>query len=513
MNFTGMDDYMYNDSRLYISFDAVVVDDGNLVNIVNVTASECSPDTLFDEDSASVFVEPGPSMECRKLVMASDGSWVDGINASIGETVHFNISVTNIGTVQLYGIDVLDFLPSGLSYDVGSSEIHYNGLVYDAEPIVNSSLNTLLWVNLNFYTGEYLSPGETISVLFDAMVNSHGLWVNTANVTALRCYHGTILNWVVSASVNVSLDANHPPLISDPDPADNSTDVNYESVSLGVTVYDSDDDEMIVSFYDGSDDSFIDRVDDVDDGDDVSVSWDGDFVFNTSYTWYVKVNDEKVVVTSDVWSFTTGPEITNHVPNMPDNPSPYPGSFNIVTNPVLSVHVSDPDVGDSLNVRFYDASDNSLIGSDSCSSDCTASVSWSGLDYDTLYNWYVKVSDGDLEVTSSNWRFTTENIEIDIDLALKGGFGLTFNIENKGPDSASDVAWTLDVKSKLIFGRIDEVDGDVIPSIGSGSSNSVKMSIFGFGRVEIIATAACKYAEPPPPEQKNAFVIGPIVIL
>ena len=51
----------------------------------------------------------------------------------------------------------------------------------------------------------------------------------------------------------------------------------------------------------------------------------------------------------------------------------------MTTNPTLSVDVSDPD-GDSMNVSFYDASDDSLIGTDiGVVSGGTAIVSWGSL--------------------------------------------------------------------------------------------------------------------------------------
>jgi hypothetical protein len=63
-----------------------------------------------------------------------------------------------------------------------------------------------------------------------------------------------------------------------------------------------------------------------------------------------------------------------------------------------------------MDVHFYDASDDSLIGTDSgVSSGGTASVSWSGLSEGTLYSWYVIVDDGLTSIISSIWSFTTIN--------------------------------------------------------------------------------------------------------
>jgi serine protease len=100
---------------------------------------------------------------------------------------------------------------------------------------------------------------------------------------------------------------------------------------------------------------------------------------------------------------------SNIPPNTPVNPIPTNGSTGIEINPTLSVDVSDPD-GDVMDVTFYDASDNSVIGADTnVPSGGTASTTWSDLNYDTIYFWYVVAGDGVEQTTSSTWSFTTEN--------------------------------------------------------------------------------------------------------
>ncbi|MFO7791519.1 MAG: hypothetical protein R6W73_00870, partial [Candidatus Saliniplasma sp.] len=94
--------------------------------------------------------------------------------------------------------------------------------------------------------------------------------------------------------------------------------------------------------------------------------------------------------------------------NPPDDPSPQDGATSISTDPELSVYVSHPD-GDTMDVTFYDASDDSEIGTNSgVSSDTrTPGVTWSGLDYETTYEWYAVADDGSESTTSSTWSFTT----------------------------------------------------------------------------------------------------------
>ena len=100
---------------------------------------------------------------------------------------------------------------------------------------------------------------------------------------------------------------------------------------------------------------------------------------------------------------------SNSAPDSPTNPIPSDGATSISTSPTLSVDVSDPD-GDSLDVTFYDDSDDSVIGADSGVADGgTASVSWSGLSSNTGYSWYTIADDGSDSTQSSSWSFTTAN--------------------------------------------------------------------------------------------------------
>ncbi len=98
----------------------------------------------------------------------------------------------------------------------------------------------------------------------------------------------------------------------------------------------------------------------------------------------------------------------NNPPNLPVNPIPSDMAIDIGLNPLLLVNVSDPD-GDALNVTFYDTSDDSVIGVDtSVENGGLATVAWPGLEYDTLYMWYVMASDGINVTQSETWSFTTK---------------------------------------------------------------------------------------------------------
>ena len=98
----------------------------------------------------------------------------------------------------------------------------------------------------------------------------------------------------------------------------------------------------------------------------------------------------------------------NNPPNTPSDPDPGDGETNVILNPTLSVYVSDPN-GDTMNVSFYNADDDSLIGTASAvSSGSNTSVTWSGRSYSTTYSWYAIANDSLLNNKSDTWSFTTK---------------------------------------------------------------------------------------------------------
>jgi parallel beta-helix repeat protein len=98
-----------------------------------------------------------------------------------------------------------------------------------------------------------------------------------------------------------------------------------------------------------------------------------------------------------------------HPPYLPSNPIPLNGAVNIQIAPELSVFVFDPN-GDTMNVTFYDASTDQVIGVDNnVGSSTRASITWNGLENMTQYHWYAIVDDGMHITQSETWKFTTGN--------------------------------------------------------------------------------------------------------
>jgi fimbrial isopeptide formation D2 family protein/uncharacterized repeat protein (TIGR01451 family) len=187
-NFTDPEDALQPGEKLHIYFYARVVTPGVNVNVMNVTANECSGKIFKCSDTATVNV-PGPDLECDKRVWdKAKSSWVEEISAEVGEKVRFNITVTYLGTKSTYHVRILDTLPFCLEY------------AYNAEPTetaVNKS--KVLWDLMIT-----LKPGESTYVEFDALVISEGVNVNVANVSVNECGDGKVLKCSDTATVNAT---------------------------------------------------------------------------------------------------------------------------------------------------------------------------------------------------------------------------------------------------------------------------------------------------------------------
>ncbi|MFO7792184.1 MAG: S8 family serine peptidase [Candidatus Saliniplasma sp.] len=92
----------------------------------------------------------------------------------------------------------------------------------------------------------------------------------------------------------------------------------------------------------------------------------------------------------------------------PSNPEPVDGATGVTTDLELSVEVEHEE-GDSMDVSFYDASDDSLIHTDNnVESGARAYADWTDLNPATEYTWYAIADDGSETSTSNTWTFTTE---------------------------------------------------------------------------------------------------------
>jgi outer membrane protein assembly factor BamB len=211
-------------------------------------------------------------------------------------------------------------------------------------------------------------------------------------------YDGDIPAILIGAAPNYS-----PNIPDEPDPYDGQGNVPLNT-ELSVHVSDPDGNTMHVMFY-WENHTQIGIDFEVENNSRASINVAG-LQLNTLYSWYVIVSDGMSDTVSPTWEFTTS-AFTNYPPNKPINPSPFDGETNVSTNPTLSVDVSDPD-GNTMDVSFYNASDNSLIGIDhDIASGNKATYPWSSLNPLTTYMWYTIADDGEYTNQSDTWSFTT----------------------------------------------------------------------------------------------------------
>ena len=350
---------------------------------------------------------------------------------------------------------------------------------------------------------------NTIIILISFSMILIGISNISAEKTAINSISGKNLNTYNLLYSSNNININEPPdKPCNINPINNSINVSI-NVILTVCCYDPNGDPMDIYFYNADNDSLIGINEGVSQGFHGKTEW-SNLDYNTTYNWYAIANDSEFENKSDIWHFTTLKNpIGNNPPNQPSDPSPAHNEIGLSINPVLSVIVSDPD-GDSLNVSFFNASDDSLIGIDNdVVSGGVASVTWSDLDLNMTYSWYVIVNDSKDENLSDTWFFKTINIKLKIEIS--GGIGVNAFISNIGDDDAIDVEWNISINSFLGF--IDEsIDGNVAVIEEHDDIIAKKLLVFGFGFVDITVNADCDWATEVT-ETTNAILIGFFIIL
>jgi photosystem II stability/assembly factor-like uncharacterized protein len=277
-------------------------------------------------------------------------------------------------------------------------------------------INPTLSVEVNDPDGDFLTisfynadDDSLIGIEEDVLSGNraHVIWPNLTPSTSYNWYATSDdgENTTQSDTWSFTTDSVNEPPIEPDDPLPNNGNTNVGvNPTLSVNVNDPDADSMTISFYDASDDSLIGIDDDVINGGRAYITW-SNLLTSTTYNWYTIADDGEYSTESEIWSFTT--KADNNEPLIPINPIPLNDATVIDYNVTLSVEVDDPD-SDSLTVTFYDASDDSLIGTDfSVQSGTRAFIGWFNLDPLNMYSWYAVADDGDYSTKSDVWSFVT----------------------------------------------------------------------------------------------------------
>ncbi|MEF8874305.1 MAG: S8 family serine peptidase [Candidatus Thermoplasmatota archaeon] len=146
-----------------------------------------------------------------------------------------------------------------------------------------------------------------------------------------------------------------------------------------------------------------------------------------------------------------------------------PGDFTLEVSSNDDLEEVTVNVLPTMEVKFYDASDDSLIGTvDEVACGERASLTWEGLDSETSYEWYAVADDGQLTAESDIWSFTTkapsnfevEIVDIDDEIVVGEEAWVSYEVTNTG--EATDVQ---DIEF-FVDGNLTETEGDVELPVG-----------------------------------------------
>ena len=247
--------------------------------------------------------------------------------------------------------------------------------------------------DIKFYTGAGVQIGATQSAVA-AGATAIVTW--TGLDPGVKSWYATATNVVGTISSPVwSFTINAKPTVDNLSPANGSTVPSATTIPLSADYHDASVGGL--RFYDESDDSLIGTASGLSDGDTGTVNWSGRTPGQALAYYVVPTDGTDDGAASADTTFTI-----NETPNAPTNPDPADGAvLPSATSVALSIDVTDDNDAD-VDVSFYDASDDSLIGTDSAvPSGGTATVPWDGLTPGQSYVWYVVVTDDSGDTTTS----------------------------------------------------------------------------------------------------------------
>jgi len=171
-------------------------------------------------------------------------------------------------------------------------------------------------------------------------------------------------------------------------------------------VFDSNGDNLDVSFYDASGPTLIGFVAGVFSGTRPLVVWSG-IDYSTSFSWYVEVYDGEYLIESDTWEFLTMDE-PNDPPYVPSNPDPADGAVEVDVNVDLGWVGGDPDPGDTVTYDIYYG--NITPPPKIISNQSEDYYSPGTMNYNTTYYWMIIAWDTHGESSVGPlWSFTTNS--------------------------------------------------------------------------------------------------------
>ena len=166
------------------------------ISLASATGTCGTPDPLIGNSLKTVEVE-------KKIKSAN--SWVDEIEANIGDMLRFRIKVTYHDTdgdgigYELKNITMVDRLPLGLKY-IGNATQHEDDISDDGR-------------NITWVLSDILYDGNSSSIEFNVKVINAGEFVNVVNVSAIESCYGAQRWGEASAKVSANGHDNTPPSV------------------------------------------------------------------------------------------------------------------------------------------------------------------------------------------------------------------------------------------------------------------------------------------------------------
>jgi len=248
---------------------------------------------------------------------------------------------------------------------------------------------------------------ETSPDVGDSSGNNASNGSKTCSISGLS--YSTAYTWYVNATdgdtwtresytfTTEAAPVNDPPVFSGASITNGSTGVALSTSSVSITINDPEGDTFNWTIQTSPN---VGNSSDNNAGNGSKSCTISGLVAGTSYKWYVNATD------GNSWTRSWYSFRTSYAPNI-SSPSPSDGSINVDTaTSSISVLISDQDA-DTFNWTIQ-TSPNVGSSSGNNAVNGTKSCSISGLNYSTVYTWYVNVTDGD-SWTNSTYNFTTRS--------------------------------------------------------------------------------------------------------
>jgi major membrane immunogen (membrane-anchored lipoprotein) len=352
------------------------------------------------------------------------GSWnIFGTNNTVSNGTYHqtNTNFSEYGKTYWWNVTVSDGKDTNIS-NTFYFKINSKPTISNIWP-TNNSIGIRLTPPLNVSVFDFEGDKMTIQwysnisgdwVVFNTNINvNNGTYFYTN--TNFSSYNTTYWLYITvsdgkttNSSPILHFTTNNVPRITNPYPENESNGIKVKPI-MNITIDDRDNDSMTIKWYSNSSGSWQQF------GTNSSVlngtyhQVNANFKkYNTTYWWYVTVNDGKDNTTSDIFKFTT---MLNNAP-LVYGEGPVNNSENSKTVPILNVTVNDPNK-DLLDVFWYSNTSGSWIlfatnvSIDPTNNPVNISQKNSNFSkYTTKYWWSVNVTDG-TDWVNNTYCFTT----------------------------------------------------------------------------------------------------------